>query len=629
MSDPPASNPRRTLEFGEFRLDPAERVLSLLAGGPPIPLTPRAFDVLCYLLEHAGQLIEKEALIRAIWPRVVVDENNLSQHVSSVRRALGDGRPDRRYVLTVPGRGYRFVAVVRVGGTAERSSGARAGAAAAPSTATAAVAVLPFANLSGDASLEYFSDGMTDELINGLTRVPGLRVISRTSSFAYKGRNIDVRDIGRDLGVGLILEGSARKSADRIRVTAQLVDAETGYHRWSQTYERSFADLFALEDELVAQIVRSIGKATERPLSVPLVRPAPTNDLGAYQTYLEARAAVSMPTRGGNPLDAIARARDLYDRAIVRDPQFARAYAGRASMKLVLMGLTGASATWEALADVEADAERALTLDAGVTEAIALLGVGDALRWRWAPAEERFRAAYATEGANPITSLQHAAFVALPLGHHRAALQEIRDAYAAAPMLPEVFANLAAVHWVLGLDTEAVEYSNLVVDLFRAPKHVPPFAWVYSCAALRAQRFDEAGSYMTGLLPPSVQARGGAQALRNAYASLADSRGRDRGLAELRKLRALVEEQPADVYTRLYLAVWFTVLGALDDAYAAADAWIEHSIANGPAGLALVVLWIPEMAAFRADRRFTGLASRLRFTDYWDAYGPPDNHVTE
>src|SRR5579862_1341640 len=189
-------------EFGDFRLQAAQRRLTSRADGRPIELTPRALDALHFLVRHPGELLDKSSLISAVWPNVVVEENNLNQVISALRRALGDGRQGRRFIVTVPGRGYQFVAPVREL-REETPAPARASPSATPPRKS--VAVLPFVNLTGDHSKEYFSDGMAEELIHILARMPGLKVPSRTSSFSYKGRNVDVREIARDLEVDVVL----------------------------------------------------------------------------------------------------------------------------------------------------------------------------------------------------------------------------------------------------------------------------------------------------------------------------------------------------------------------------------------------------------------------------------------
>jgi TolB-like protein len=236
MPNPPDS---KIYEFAEFRVDVSKRLVT--KGGNPIPLTPKVFDTLVYLVRHGGTVIEKDELMREIWPDAVVEENNLTQNVSTLRQALGEAGGDRRYIVTVPGRGYRFAARVR---------GSAAAIGAAASQGSSAIAVLPFVNMSADPENEYFCDGLAEELINALSKIEELKVAARTSAFTFKGRDARVADIGQVLGVNVILEGSVRRSGDRLRVTAQLIDVSSGYHLWSERYDREMRDVFAMQDDI-------------------------------------------------------------------------------------------------------------------------------------------------------------------------------------------------------------------------------------------------------------------------------------------------------------------------------------------------------------------------------------------
>ena len=198
------------------------------------------------------------------------------------------------------------------------------------------IAVMPFANLSGDPSRDYFSDGMSEELLNLLARVPGLQVASRTSSFAYKDRDVDVRQIGKELGVSTVLEGSVRQASDRVRITAQLIDAQSGFHLWSETYDRKLADVFQVQDEIAKAIVDKL-RIELAPADQQLAQrqKAPTQNVEAYELYLQGRAI--WKRRGAENLK---RAIELYQAAIGKDPAFARAHAALASAYVVLPGYT-------------------------------------------------------------------------------------------------------------------------------------------------------------------------------------------------------------------------------------------------------------------------------------------------
>ncbi len=234
-----------------------------------VPLRPKSFEVLRFMIENAGRLVSRDDVLSAVWPGVTVTEDSLTQCVSEVRQALGD--PGQRILKTVPKRGYIFAVPVGAAGRSEHNlirapseigqpnslPGAGPGLASTlpPLLDGPSVAVLPFANLSGDASQEYLSDGITEDVINGLSYFSDLAVIARSSSFSYKGRAIEVREVGQQLGVRYVVEGSVRRIGDRIRITAQLVNARSGVRRWGERFDRELGDIFAVLDEITCSIV--------------------------------------------------------------------------------------------------------------------------------------------------------------------------------------------------------------------------------------------------------------------------------------------------------------------------------------------------------------------------------------
>ncbi len=248
------------------------------------------------------------------------------------------------------------------------------------------IAVMPFSNLSGDPAKDYFSDGMSEELLNLLARVPGLQVASRTSSFAYKDREVDVRQIGKELGVSTVLEGSVRQASDRVRITAQLIDAESGFHLWSETYDRKLADVFQVQDEIAKAIVDKL-RIELAPADQQLAQrqKAPTQNVEAYELYLQGRAI--WKRRGAENLK---RAIELYQAAIGKDPAFARAHAALASAYVVLPGYTKETDDEEKFLQLAEDAARqALAIDPNIGEAHAVLAQINAESWR--PAGRRIR----------------------------------------------------------------------------------------------------------------------------------------------------------------------------------------------------------------------------------------------
>ncbi len=308
--------------FGSFRLAPAER--QLLCNGAPVELGARAFDLLVALVRRNGRLATKDDLMAEVWPRAVVEENNLQAHISALRKVLAQDADGQGYLVTVPGHGYRFIAEV----TRESAPGPEAeGSAsrpAAPAGDKASLAVLPFQNMSPDPEQEYFADGIVEEVITALSRMGWLFVIARNSSFAYKGRAVDVKQVGRELGVRYVLEGSVRKSGTRVRITGQLIDATTGAHLWADRFDGTLNDIFDLQDEVTASVVGQIAPRLEE-AEIRRAKHKPTGSLDAYDCFLRGMASQYRWTS-----ESISEALGFFYKAIELDPDFAAAYGAAA-----------------------------------------------------------------------------------------------------------------------------------------------------------------------------------------------------------------------------------------------------------------------------------------------------------
>jgi adenylate cyclase len=301
---------------------------SLRVADRDVELRPKSFEVLRYLVENSGHLVTKEQLIKAVWPDVVVTDDSLTQCVSEVRRAIGDS--NQAIVKTIPRRGYRFVAPVSalpadcasaLPSEVHTAADMRLGP---PLPDRPSIAVLAFVNLSGEQQ-DYFSDGITEDIITELSQFSELMVIARNSTFQYKGKAVDVRQIGRELGVRYVLEGSVRRADDRVRITAQLIDALTGAHRWADRYDRELSNVFAVQDEVTRAIVTVLAiQVNKAEAERTLLKPAATWE--AYDYYLRGVEAyfahVTEPA-----VVPIAEARSLLEQSISIDPKYARAYA--------------------------------------------------------------------------------------------------------------------------------------------------------------------------------------------------------------------------------------------------------------------------------------------------------------
>jgi len=335
--------------FGPFRLNRRNR--SLTRNGVTVPLGGRAFDTLAVLAATQGTTMSKEALLDAVWPGVTVEENNLQVQISALRKALGEG-----WIVTVPGRGYRLA-----------PSPAAESHAAPALPDQPSIAVLAFTNMSGDPAQEYFSDGVAEDIITQLSRSRALFVIARGSSFTYKGRAVDVKQIGRELGVRYVLEGSVRRAGERVRISAQLVEAETGKHIWAERYDRALADVFAVQDEISDAVATAIGPAVADAEMRRAMR-RPPESLGAWDIYQQ-----GMWHLGKADAKANDAARGLFERAIQLDPMFASAYTGL-SRSCALAGAVYLTMPLdEALRLATEHARKAVTLDSGDANAQAEL----------------------------------------------------------------------------------------------------------------------------------------------------------------------------------------------------------------------------------------------------------------
>jgi TolB-like protein len=627
MTDPGA---RIFYEFSGFRLDPQQRLLLSSAEGRPIPLPPKAFEALLYFVERRGELLEKTTLMKAIWPNIIVEENSLNQNISVIRRALGESPGEHRFIVTEPGRGYRFVADVGV--VAESPSQFAGSALVRPPSSNGAsalesasgqrksIAVLAFSNLTGDPAKEYFGDGMAEELIHTLARIPGLEIPSRTSSFAYKGRNADIRQIARDLGVSMILEGSVRSAGDRIRVTAQLVNAESGFHIWSQTFDRQFSDVFQLQDELAGAILQKLELNLGR-RSRPLLKDdPPTRNVEAYRLYLQARATYFS---AGLTADRVERMIEILERSISLDPDFPRAHAlrGLALGMQVQMGSRGP----EVLDEAMQEAERARALDPALPDAYALLSTLQAGRGQWCAADASFCHAIALDPKEPSTYLTRAVYGLAPTGHLLEAIEQASTCYQLAPAMVGAAVSLAGLHSLAGQEAEVADYLSVITDLGAPPQApVPIFR---SQSARRAGRNAEAAEHMMVMMPPGVRALGSDGILKLVFTAFADDTGKSSAaISALRALQAALDPQIADAWPMAILMLnWYAMLGALDDAYAIAERIATSFERTGRLILInLPPIWLPELKAFRQDPRFREFTTRLGFVDYWRAHGPPD-----
>jgi TolB-like protein len=340
-------------EVGPFRLAADAEIL--FRGSEPIALGRRAVALLRLLLERAGTPVSKDALMDAAWPGLAVEESNLTVQIAALRRVFADIEGGAAWIETLPRRGYRYIGPLG-------AIGSEAGMRASPPLASdkPSIAVLPFSNLSGDPAQDYFSDGITEDIITELSRFRSLLVVAHHSSFAYRGKTVDTKQAGRELDVRYVAEGSVRKIGNRLRVNIQLLDAASGYNLWTERYDRELEDIFALQDEIVGKIVSALPGRLED-AGRESARRKPTSSITAYDLVLLGNERWRQLT-----VEGMAEARAYFRRAVAVDPQYARAHVNIA---------------WTLVCDVFLESPAVAPLDDALREIEAALDVDSSDAW--------------------------------------------------------------------------------------------------------------------------------------------------------------------------------------------------------------------------------------------------------
>ena len=340
-------------EFGPYRLDAEAEML--LRESEPVALGRRAVMLLRLLVERAGTPVSKDALMQAAWPGLAIEESNLTVQIAALRRVFADVDGGATWIETLPRRGYRYVGPPVAEAPADLPALPALTVSDRPS-----LAVLPFTNLSGDPGQDYFSDGITGDIIAELSRFRSLFVVARHSSFAYKDKTLEIKRVGRELGVKYVAEGSVRKIGGRVRVTIQLLDAASGYSLWTERYDRELEDIFTLQDEIVRAIVAALPGRLED-AGREIARRKPTSSITAYDLALLGNERWRQLTVKG-----MAQAREYFRGAVGLDPQYACAHANIA---------------WTIVCDVFLESPAAANLDEALREIETALDIDDGDAW--------------------------------------------------------------------------------------------------------------------------------------------------------------------------------------------------------------------------------------------------------
>ena len=482
---------KQMYKFGQFILDPEERLL--LRDGEPVPLTPKAFDILLALAENSGHLVRKDDLMRRVWPDAFVEEANLAQNISVIRRVLDS--PQDRYIETVPKLGYRLIVQARMiseparsiepasATIAERPSKtapdfvptapasrnwkrataislviavlaiaglswwSRTRAAKAVPLRISSLAVLPLENLSRDPEQEYFADGMTDELITDLAKIHSLRVISRNSVMQYKGKHKPVPQIARELNVDAVVEGTVTHAGDRVRIAAQLIAAQQDRHLWADTYEGDLRNVLALQDEVTTAIARQISIQLTPQEQTQFANARAVNP-EAHQAYLR-----GLYELGPHYAESNTKAIEHFQRAIAIDPNDALAYAG-----LAVAYTSSDEAPLVSMPKAKAAALKAVELDDTLAEAHSSLGfIKLVFDWDWPGAEQELRRALELNPSSPLAHMHYGRYLLLVPHRTDDAIQSCQQAYDLDPAVPAELDDFVGILFFARRYTAAID----------------------------------------------------------------------------------------------------------------------------------------------------------------------------
>ena len=616
-------------EFGPFRLDPVKR--RLLRDGETIRLTPKAFDLLLVLVEERGRTVEKDELLERVWAGTIVEENNLNQNITTLRKSLGDSRHESQYIATIPGVGYRFVAEVRkieegFAQSREEDAGVEHRVTPAevrtrpnrvfryallilvplvlaaiayalytrekPRPAVSSIMVLPLENLSGDPAEEYFADGMTDALIGDLAQIGRLHVISRTSSMHYKGTKKSLPQIAGEINVDAVVEGTVQRSGDRVVVRAQLIHAATDRHLWVQTYTRDVRDVLDLQSEIAQAIAREVHIQLTPGEQARFTARRPVQPK-AYDSYLQGRYLFWNKRTEEN----INKAIELFENAIKEDANYAPAYVGLADCYAALSVVQVSALTpAEGRRRAEEAATKALELDSGLAEAYSALGYVNHYNWNWTAAEQHFKRALEL---NPNYANAHNVYASYLMTRGRVdeSIAESNRARELDPFSLSISAQRGFLLENARRYGEAIEQLRAVIAM--DPNHYQAY-WLLGHTYAANQQFDEAVAAAEKAVALSGRTPGALGMLGLAY-GLAG-----RKAEAMKILNELLELNKTRYVTPAALCNVYLGLGDKEKTFL----WLEKAYEERSNYIAYLKVF-PILDPIRSDPRFAALVQRV------------------
>jgi TolB-like protein/Tfp pilus assembly protein PilF len=561
-------------EFRQYRLDTRARLL--FRNGKRVVLTPKAVDLLIALVEAQGQPVGKQELLRRVWPDTVVEEGSLTSHIFLLRRVLGEGADGQQFIETIPKRGYRFVGPCAHVAPLAPAAGAE----------RLMLVVLPFENLSGGRKHDYFSEGLTEEMISQLARLSPeqLGVIARTSAMQYKSTTKTAQQIGQELGVSHLLEGSVRRSGERVRITAQLIRVSDATHLWAEGYERSLHDILALQAEVARAIAREIQIKLTVGAQQRLDRVAAL-DPAAHEAYLRGRHLWNRRTEEGMR-NSIAE----YEEAIRRHPDYAMAYAGVAD-SYVMLACRGMVSAKETFRKARAAARKALELDGELGEAHGSLAHVRLHDWDWEGLDRDFLRAIELHPAQPIVYYWYGEFL-MSMGRPEEAIAMTRRAQQADPLSPVIAASLAMILYLARKYDEAVKVLQRAQEI--DPDHFLPHLRM-GLVCLQQKRYPEAIRELQTAAQLANHSTETLAALGTGYA-MAGMTG------EAHRIVEQLQASQAEHYVMPYsIAKIYAASGDKDRTFD----WLERAYQEGT----------PDLIELNSEPVFDGLRGEPKFSD--------------
>ena len=573
--------------FGLFQLDEAERLLS--RGGVKVPLTPKVFDTLLILVQRAGKLVTKEYLLQKVWPDTFVEEANLSVNIATLRKALGVAG-ESEYIETLPKRGYRFAVKViserwqRPATTRKADGDLRK----QNHDGVHSLAIMPFSNKSSDPNAEYLSDGLTESIINSLSHLQDLRIISRSSVFRYKDKELDVRMIGRQLRVKSVVTGRILQLGQKLIIRAELIDAQTGWHLWGEQYQRKFSDVLKVQQDVSQKISVALKHHLTREEKVKVTSRS-TENAEAYKAYLKGRYHWSK-----FDLNSSKKAAEYFLQAIEIDPTYALAYAGLADAYYRLSNVYAPSR--DSMPKAKAAAMKALEIDDTLSEAHAAMGIIKLLfEWDWSGAEEEFNKAIERNHNNAIAHQRFGLYFNL-LGRFEEATRELELAMLIDPLSPHSYWSLTLTLFLTGQYEKAIEE---VQKTFEIERDYKPALYLLGRTYEKCGRLDEAIEVFKRLLALS-NAPLFLGAMGHSYALSGNHR-------EARQVLSDLDQQSKRCYVSAYSqAIIHLALGDKDQTFTCLE--------KAYAARCEMMTWLridPDFNSVRNDPRFIDLLRRV------------------